>query len=370
MESQVGPTAIALVTPDAAQESGPGRHAPRVRRRGLPFMLAGLAVLAIVLVGAAMLANASLSQTYSAEQAVRNYFAALARRDAGGILANTTFLKGEGSFSYFFDKAALQDMLKLPANSKISDVRVTAVRVIDASSSSVTVSMSRNGKARTDTLTIRKDLGDSHWLFYPSWRVELPSARIQITLPNQAGLVSVDGIPAAGDSQTAIQVIPGFHRVSMAGTTLLDSASQDVDATDSPATLTLPGTIRASALDAAGKAVTDAMKGCDASKYDGCFNHTYLAPDRNFIYYFTLPGYGNINYTKYVNTLTDDPTAGMKLTVQADAGKVSVSGACAATVTVDGSRRYTLKGDFTGTLTWVGDGFGSDLSWDCEKAKG
>jgi hypothetical protein len=370
MDSQVGSTVVAVAIPESPQPAGPGQLGPRVRRRRLPFMLAGLAVLAIILVAAAVLANTSLSQTYSARQAVQNYFAALTHRDADGMLANATFLKGEGSYSYFFGKAALQGMLKLPANSNIHNVRVTSVRELDASSSSVTVSMSRNGKERTETLTVRKASGDVHWLFYPSWRVEIPSALIQVTLPSQAGLVSLDGIPAAPNNQAAIQAIPGLHRVTMAGTTLLDSASQDVDAIDPPASVTLAGTIRASALDAAKKAVMDAMNSCDATTYDGCFNHTYTAPDRNFIYYFTLPGYGNISYAKYVNSLTNDPTAGMKLTVQADTGKVSVSGSCAATVTVDGSRHYTLKGDFSGTLTWAGDSFGSDLSWDCEKQKG
>jgi hypothetical protein len=370
MESQIGSTAAAVAIPESPQLAGPGQLNPKARRRRLPFVLAANAVLAIILVAAAVLANASLSQTYSARQAVQNYFSALTHRDANGMLANATFLQGEGSYSYFFDKAAVQDMLKVPANSDIHNVKVTSVREIDGASSVVTVSMSRNGKERTDTLTVRKNSADVHWLFYHSWRVEIPSALIQVTLPSQAGLISLDGIPAPTDNQKAIRAIPGFHRVTMAATTLLDSASQDIDAIDPPAYVTFVGTIKAAALDAAKKAVTDAFNSCDATKYDACFNHTYPAPDRNFIYYFTLPGYGNITYTKYVNTLANDPTAGITFTVQADPGKVSVSGTCATTVTVDGTRHYSLKGTFSGTLTLAGDAFSSDLSWDCEQQKG
>jgi hypothetical protein len=370
MDSQIASTDVAVAIAESPPPAGPEPLGPRVRRRRLPFMLAGPAVLAIILVAAGMSANASLSKTYSAREAVLNYFAALTHRDANGMLANATFLKGEGSYSYLFGKAALQEMLKLPANSDIHNVSVTSVRELDAASSSVTVSMSRSGKERTETLTVRKDPGDVHWLVYHSWRVEIPSTLIQVTLPSQAGLVSLDGITAPPANQKAIQAIPGFHRVTMAGTTLLDSASQDVDAIDPPASVTLAGTIRASALDAAKKAVRNGMNSCDATKYDGCFNHTYSAPDRNFTWYFKLPGYGNISYTKYVNSLTNDQTAGMTVTVQADTGKVSVSGTCATSVTVDGSRQYKLKGDFSGTLTWAGDGFDSDLTWNCEKAKG
>jgi hypothetical protein len=29
-----------------------------------------------------------------------------------------------------------------------------------------------------------------------------------------------------------------------------------------------------------------------------------------------------------------------------------------------------MKGDFSGTLTWNGAGFDSDLSWDCATQKG
>jgi hypothetical protein len=49
---------------------------------------------------------------------------------------------------------------------------------------------------------------------------------------------------------------------------------------------------------------------------------------------------------------------------------VSVSGPCTSTFTINGARKYALKGDFSGTLTWNGGGFDSSLGWDCATTKG
>lgn len=258
-------------------------------------------------------------------------------------------------------------MLKLPANSDLKNVSIKSDRVIDDSSRQITVSMTWHGTNQTQTLTVRKDPSRLHWLLYPSWRVEIPSTLIRVTLPNQAGMVSLDGIPAPNENQTAVLAIQGFHQLTMAQTPLYDTDSQNVDATESSATVTLKGSIRASALQLAVKAGLSSS--CDPSKYNGCFNHTYNAPDHNFIYYFTLPGYGNVDYNSYVNTLNGDPTAGITLTVEAATAKVSVSATCNTTVTVDRTRSYNMKGDYSGTLTWNGSGFDSDLTWDCGKAR-
>ncbi len=359
-----------VATPEAAPSVELATPAPKRQRRKLPIALAAGGVLVVLLGACAIVANALLSQTYSAQRAVHDYFAAQARRDVDGMLANATFLRGEGSYSDFFGKTALEAMMTLPANSDLHDVKLTSVRDVDSSTKAVTVSMTWNRVARTETLTVRQDTSRVHWLLYPSWRVEIPSILINVKLPNQPGVVSLDGIPAPAANQTAIQSIRGFHKVTMLSTAFWREASQDVDAVDSSPTATITGTITQSAIDQASAVVRDTFSTCDPSKYDGCFNHTYSAPNNKFIWYFTLPGYGDVAYTKYIDALTNDPTVGMKLTVEAEAAKVSVSGTCTETMTVDGSRHYQLKGDFSGTLTWTGSGFGSDLTWNCERAKG
>ena len=125
----------------------------------------------------------------------------------------------------------------------------------------------------------------------------------------------------------------------MLETPLLDSASKQVDAVgDTPVSIT--GTISKAAIAKAADAVKAAFTHCTG---DGCFDHTYTAPDHNYIYYLPLPGYGNIDYTKYVITLAGDPTASMKLTVLADTGKVSVSGPCTSTFTINGGSITTAQ---------------------------
>jgi hypothetical protein len=368
MENRDDSGSIAVATPPAtATEIA---TVPRRSPRRKAFILAGIGLLAVILVVAGALGSASLSQTYSARQAVLDYFGALAHRDADGMLANASFQRGEGSYSVFFTKAAIQGMLRLPANSDVRNVRITADRPIDGSSRSLTVAMTWNGNQRSETLTVRQDLSQSRWLFFHPWRAEIPSTLIQVTLPNQPGDVYLDGIQTTSAGRTAIRAIPGIHRVSMDSTDIWDNTSRDVNGIDSPATVTLDGTIKASALDDARQAVKDGFNNCDAAKYDGCFNHTYSAPDSNFIYYFKLTGYGNVSYARYVDTLRDDPTADMKLTVQADTGKIAVNGTCRETITVDGSRRYTMKGDWSGTLTLSGGAISSDLTWDCEQQRG
>src|SRR5207248_6906393 len=120
---------------------------------------------------------------------------------------------------------------------------------------------------------------------------------------------------------------------------------------------------------AASVAVMSGMNNCDAAKYRDCFGHTYKPPDQSAIWYMLLPGYGNVQYGSYVITQTGDPTKDMTATVLADKDKVSVSGGCTSMMTVNGSRRYALKGDFKATLTWDGSSFGWDIDWNCSREK-
>jgi hypothetical protein len=348
------------VPPSAAKAGG--------RRRRWP-LIAGLAgVLVLALAGGAVAANSALSQTYSPQRAVADYLAAQQRDDARAMWAGAAYARGDGSYALLFDQTALRTMMQIPENSKLGDVRIISTRQLDSGRREVAVNLVWNGVPRALTLTVNKDPNASHWLFYPSWKVEIPYSTISITLPNQPGPIRIDGIGLpAGASQTSIQVIQGFHEVTMVESALLDQASQKVDAVGSTP-ISLPGTISKAATVAAADAVRYGFSHCITT--DGCFDHTYTAPNNNFIYYMPLPGYGDVNYTKYVITLTGDPTATMKLTVLADTGKVSVSGPCTSTFTIDGRRQYSLKGDFSGTLTLNGTTFDSDLGWDCATAKG
>jgi hypothetical protein len=208
-------------------------------------------------------------------------------------------------------------------------------------------------------------------LFYSPWRVQIPSTTLYLTLPKQAGSVTVDGVaPPPAANASVIQTIGGFHQVRMESSSIVDAASLEVDATAASANVELPGKISAFALASAKTAVTNAFNNCDAAKYEDCIGHTYKAPNNNFIYFLTLPGYGDVDYTTYVYTLANDPTADMKVTIETDAGKASATGSCALTMTANGGRRYTWHGTYTAILTWETYRFSADVTGNCQAIKG
>ena len=359
-----------IATPGITDESttvGPPLPTRRRRRALVPLMV--LVLVALALGVAAAMANASLSRQYSPQAAVRSYFAAQQRGDVAGMWANAAFERPDGAYSRFFDRGALAGMMRIGANSTLGDVRILATQDVDASTKAITVTMLWDGVRRTEQLRVRRDQSNVHWLLYPSWTVQVPSITVQLKLPNQPGAVSLDGIPAPVTSQTILYTIRGFHEVSIDSTALLAGSHARVDARDQLATATLPGTLAEARVSDAGTALKKAFDSCDVSKYDGCFNHTYLARDNNFIYYMTVPGYGDVNYTKYSYALVGDPTTGMTITVEPQPGDVSVSGTCASTLTVNGSRSFKLKGEFSGKLHWSGGDFSSDVTWDCTKTR-
>jgi hypothetical protein len=360
-----------MEAPTTSTEVSPIVHAvasSRPKRRRV-VLLAGLLSGVIVLAGGVVAANAYLSDTYSPQRAVLDYFSAQHRKDVHGMTSNATYLHGDGAYGMYFDESAVIAMMQVAQNAEVSNVKVISVRRMDDAIRLVTVSMTRHGAAQTGTYTVRKDPHRVQWLLYPSWRIEIPAATVTVDLPPQAGRILIDGrVTPEGSGQTAIQVIAGFHNVAMTETNILQATSKDVDALGS-ASVKLDGKLTEPALKAAGLAVVLGMNSCDAAKYEGCFGHTYGAPDKSHVWFMPVPGYGNVQYNSYVVTQTGDPTKDMTVTVLPEKDKIAVSGTCSSVLTVNGSRRYALKGDYRATLTWNGADFNWDIDWDCQKQK-
>jgi hypothetical protein len=344
------------------------------RRTGRTLLVIGLiVVLVLAALGAgAVFVNASLAATYSPEKTVTDYLAAQKRGDSAFMAANANYLRGDGSYSQYFDKSEVAAMVAYPENIDISDVKVGTAVPIDSASSNVDVSMTWHGHQVHRAFTVHKDPTRVHYSFYNSWRIDIPYASIHLTLPNQAGTVSVDGLPIPAAAVGDLQVIEGFHKVTMNATDLYDGASADADGITGFATVAFASTISPTALAAAKDTIRKAFKACDkaTSADKACLGRTYYAPNEaNTLYFFTLPGYGDVFYTRYVITLTSDPTVNMKVTVEADGGKVSTSGACGFTWTIDGTRKYKFKGTWRATLTMSGGDFGYDFFYSCMKSK-
>jgi hypothetical protein len=284
---------------------------------------------------------------------------------------NATYLRGDGSYHQFFNQDALHQMFALPQNKDISNVKVMSSQVIDAATTTLTVSMTWAGNQRTHDYTVRKDAARVHDYFYDSWRVDIPSVTINVSLPSQGGAVEVDSLSLpAGAPANRIQVVEGYHTVTMQSTPFYDRASQIAAGVDTDSTVSFPATLSSTAVAAAAASIKAAFpKNCNAGLYGNCLDHTYHAPSTAYIYFLRLPGYTEIDYTSYVYTLSADPTPGMKLVVDLESSYISASGTCAVKLTVDGSRHYKFSGDWNATLTWSNGGFVADVVPICNKAK-
>ena len=354
--------------PPATSQSAPrGRGSRRWLVIGIVVVL-----LLAVLGGGAAYANASLSSTYSPQRAVTDYFAAQGRGDLNGMLSNATYLKGAGADAQFFGRDALTKMLTLSQNTAVADVKVIATLEVDASTSKVTVSMTWAGNQRTHGYTVRKDTARVHDFFYDSWRVEIPSTTVNVALPNQPGGIQMDGITVtANGTTTAIQVIEGYHSVTMLKTDFYDSASQVVDAADGNATVSFPSKVSSSFSAAAATSIKAAFVSCDASSDSYCIDHTYQVPSGHYEAFTGFPGYSEIDaYSNWSFTFSSDPTAGMALVVTPNPGKLTSSGKCAVTMTVDGSSHYNFSGTWVATLTYTSGTFATAVVYNCTSAPG
>lgn len=369
-------------SPPPAYAPAPQAYAPypaaappaKPRRTGRLLLIIGLIVVLLLAAGGvgAVLANASLSSTYSAQKTVSDYFAAQKKGDSAFMLANANYLKGDGSYSQYFDAGGLNAMLAIPQNTDIADVKIASTTVVDTNTSTVNVTMTWAGHNVVQAFTVHRDLTRVHYNFYDSWRIDIPFASINLTLPNQPGSIAVDGLTLPQGALKDIQVIEGFHKVTMDSTDLYDKASADADAIVASTAVVFPSTISATATATAKATIKKAFNTCDkvTNARQDCLNHTYNAPNAaNTIYYFDLPGYGQVFYTKFMFSLTSDPTKNMKLVVSADVGKLTASGTCAYTMTVDSTRKYNFKGTWSATLTDSAGSFGYNLVYDCQRSK-
>jgi hypothetical protein len=335
-----------------------------------PRLIALIIVLVLVAAGALVL-NVLLSSAYSPQSAVRDYFAAQQRGDAAAMWANARYVHPDGAYGAFFDRTALAAMMKVKANANLRNLRVGRFDTVDSSSKVVTVSMTWNGQQISQPFRVREDSGDVHWLLYPSWKIDIPSREVRLGLPYQAAPISLDGIAAPQSSQNVFDAIMGFHNVMMDASSLLKSQQVLVDARQEPASATVPGTLQDARLADIRKGIRDSLEACDPARYQDCVNHTYSAPDRNYVWIFMVPGTGNVDWTTYRYTERGDLGADVSVTIEAADGLVDVQGTCAETLTINGTRTFALKGDYGGTMRWDGNAFTADtLGFDCARDKG
>ena len=342
-------------------------------RRGSGRMLLVIGIIAVVLLaalgGGGVLANASLSSTYSPQKAVSDYLAAMGKGDVNGVMSNATFLSDDSASSQFFTRDAVTAMMAVDQNKRISNVKVGSASRLDDSTNSVRVTLSWGGASEDLTYKVRKDTSRVHYLFYPSWRVQVPFTTMTFNLPNQGGRVQVDGLSVASGSKKA-EAIQGFHSVTMQATDFYSADTQIANGIDNSPIVEFTTGLNPSAKAAAAASIKAAFGNvtCDVKQYFDCPNHRYAVPAG---YYYMLPAAGgDIRANSWWSlAFVGDPTTSMKLTVSTTSGKIDASGLCGLKLTVDGSKTYNFVGDWTGTLTWSGGGFSSDVTLNCDTSR-
>jgi hypothetical protein len=334
------------------------------RRRGPDRWLViafGVVVAILAFDAAGISANALLSNSYRPERAVTDYFAAQSGGDVSAMLSNATFQSG--SDPVFFNRSAIFAMMQLPQNRDVHNVHIISAQSVDPSSAIVNLSMTWAGNDHRQAYTVREDSSRVHEMIYHSWRIVIPFVTIRLVLPNQSGPISVDGINTASLDASTIQVIEGYHQVTMSSNLLYDSTTRLVDGVHDAGVLGFPFAVGSTAYRQSARAVIVAFEMCDPAKRSDCLNHTYSAGPGYQFTWGDLPGYGRVVGTTYRITLADDPTSYMNLAVPADPGILDAFGDCAVTMTVDGTTKYDFDGGWTATLTWLGPGFIANLTY-------
>ena len=340
-------------------------------RRGMGSWIAITMVVIFVLFaaagGGAYFAGTNLSRTYSPQQAVLNYFAAQQRGDVDTMLADANFTRGDGSYAQFFNKNALTAMLSMDQNKQISNLKIDSLHELNSSTAEVDTSMSWGGASYTHAYVVHKDLADTHYFFYNSWKVDVPSTTIPFDLPRQPGQLAVDGILLPDAKADTVEVIAGFHTLSMDQSAFYDRQTKTVNALLSPSLVSFEDKLSSTATVAISAAIRAGANVCNAAKYL-CPNHTYHAPVRaGYIYYVDMPGHPQIYYKSYVQRLSGDITKGMTLDVTNDESWVYAKGTCVSNITFTGygTKTYRFKGTWSADVQWTGSAFKATVYVDC-----
>ena len=217
-----GPVAPSVSDPIAKRD----RSAIRVwqRRR---YQAALLAIL--VLVVAAVIGNSFLTRQYSPEGAVRDYLSALQSGDqtaawnqiqvAASPSGVTVTATDEKSF-----KAALSN-----AKPDLQSFSIASATQVNSTTASVDISYDTSSGTKQSTLLVERS-GESRFGIYPSWRVVVVPALLQLDLPAGNSGFTIDGQHfAVVPGKSTIAVLPLQHKFVINGTPMLAEQTMTVD---------------------------------------------------------------------------------------------------------------------------------------------
>ncbi len=205
---------------------------PFWRRRSYQVAATVLAVLILAALGA----NFYLAQTYQPAGAVSEYLTALQGKDA-----QAAWNVAEVEAPHASIGASLNDLnsLRRALAQGAPDIKAFDVTnshyAADQTTALVDVSFQTGAGSRQTSFHVVRG-SERHFGIYPSWRVVIQPAILNLTLPPAAQTVMVDGQAVQTSGQTmAIALWPLRHRVTFPGTAMLEEQSVAVDLFDSNA---------------------------------------------------------------------------------------------------------------------------------------
>jgi hypothetical protein len=223
-EIQVPETVIpqATAAPADLQTSKPAaiptanKPQPWNRRR---VQVAAAAIVALLLAG--IVGNNLIARQYTPEGAVRQFLSALQSRDAAAVwnviqVAAPT----RPAAATLTDEASLRAAL---ATTKPDLKSFDVVSAVNANATTVIVAASyeTSGGAKQGNFVVMRS-GEKRFAIYPTWRVLVTPALLEVALPKGGAGITVDGkVLALQSGKSIVAVLPLAHKLQFNGTQML-----------------------------------------------------------------------------------------------------------------------------------------------------
>jgi hypothetical protein len=222
-----------------------------------------IALLVVLAVVAALVANNFFARQYTPEGAVRQYLSALQLGDSNSAWSaiQVASLAAPVAAS-LTDQAALQAALSA-GRPDLQSFAITSIWSVDSTTSMVDFSYETRSGTKSAQSVVQRS-GRNQFGLYPVWHVSVEPTLLQVTLPKGVGGIRVDGQAVAlPDGKSIIAVLPLGHRIVFQGSAMVAPSTASVDAFSSRAlSVTYQPELTAVGLEKAKAAVMTAFAAC------------------------------------------------------------------------------------------------------------
>jgi hypothetical protein len=187
------------------------------------------AVVTLIAIVAAVTANNFLARQYTADGAVRQYLSGLQAGDAATswsqIQVSAPTVPVAATLT---DRAALQAALGA-GKPDLKSFAITSTTSRDPSTTIVDLSYDTSSGIKQAKFVAQRS-GETHFGFYPVWRLVIAPTVLSFTLPRGNAGVTIDGKGIAlPDGKSSVAVLPLVHKVQFNGTQILGAQTVSVD---------------------------------------------------------------------------------------------------------------------------------------------